>query len=244
MMGKTHLIVSSGVTLSILGIMGQEITLPVIAITAVSALLPDIDEPNSLIVSRTLPVPLVRTFKFFLFILSVVIYFAGAAYSPWNMALAFLIAVTAVMPGRSIRKLILLLLGAACFFLSPVFSPWQYIAGSILIICALVPHRGLTHTLYAPIGWAALLYWTTYHVDPAIWLAGGLSYLIHLFPCDAITARGITPLPPLKWKWRLKWMSTGSRSGSIVESASILLTIILIWYVFFRNDPSVVMPVG
>lgn len=235
-MGRTHLIVSSGVTLSVLALTGQKITIPVIAVTAISAILPDIDEPNSLLVSRSLPTPLVKLFKLLFIILAGLIYILGSAYTPWNIALACLLGILVFLPGRSIRKLMLLILGFACFFLDSALTPWHYMIGCLIIVCAVAPHRGITHTLYAPIGWAALLFWTTRHVDPAIWFAGGVSYLIHLIPCDALTNRGIRLLPPFQWRWRVKWVSTGRWSGTILESASILITIILVWYVFFRNS--------
>lgn len=235
-MGKTHLIVSTGVTVSVLGMFGQDITLPVIAVSAVSALLPDIDEPNALLVSKSLPTPVVNVFKGLLVLFAIFIYFVGADAAPWNIALACLIAALIILPERSLRTLMMIVLGLVCIFILPSYSPWNYIVGCILIISAIVPHRGLTHTLYAAIGWAILLYYTTRHIHPNLWLAGGLSYFIHLFPCDTVTSRGIQPLPPLKWKWRLNLMTTGKPSGKIVEGASIIITFLLIWYVFFREN--------
>ncbi len=240
-MGKTHLVVSTGVTLSVLGMMGHEITLPVMAVAAASALLPDIDEPNAALVSRTLPTPVVMTFKLMLILLAIFIYFKGSAHAPWHIAVAVLIAAAALLPGRTIRKIIMLLIGAVCLAIGAPWQPWSYIIGCLLVLSALATHRGLTHSLYAPIAWAALLYWSTSSIHPSLWLAGGISYFIHLIPCDVVTVQGIRPLPPLKWKWRLKWMSTGSWSGSIVENATILLTIVFVWYVFFRSDSSAVM---
>ena len=47
MMGRAHLIISTGVTLSVMGMSGVPVTLPAAAVALVSSLLPDIDEPNS-----------------------------------------------------------------------------------------------------------------------------------------------------------------------------------------------------
>lgn len=241
MMGKTHLIVSGGVTVSVLGLYGAEITLPVLAVTAISALLPDIDEPNALLLARTLPNKLLRILQAGLIIIASFIYFGGKAYAPWHIVLAALVGIVSFMPGRSLRKLIMFLIGIVCLMLDSIFAPWHYIIGCTLMMCAVVPHRGITHTIYAPIGWAALLYATTRQLDPNLWLAGGISYLIHVIPCDAVTNQGIRPLPPLKWRLRLKWVSTGKWTGTLVETTSILLTILLVWYVFFRGQAIVLV---
>ncbi|MEK4189378.1 hypothetical protein [Paenibacillus sp. FSL L8-0494] len=60
MMGRAHLAISTGVTISILGLADYKITVPVVAVIVVSSLHPDIDEPNSLLVSRELPTSLLR----------------------------------------------------------------------------------------------------------------------------------------------------------------------------------------
>ncbi|MEK5280857.1 MULTISPECIES: hypothetical protein [Paenibacillus] len=48
------------ITISILGLADYKITVPVVAVIVVSSLHPDIDEPNSLLVSRELPTSLLR----------------------------------------------------------------------------------------------------------------------------------------------------------------------------------------
>jgi inner membrane protein len=66
MMGKAHLVISSGVTLSVLGLAHENISLPVIGVAIVSSLLPDIDEPNALLVSRAIPTRFLRMLQVFL----------------------------------------------------------------------------------------------------------------------------------------------------------------------------------
>lgn len=232
MMGKSHLVISTGVTLSVLGIIDEKITLPVIAITAVSALLPDIDEPNSLLVSRAIPTSLLRVLQIALIGLGIFLYFSGQAYAPWNTALAVLVGIVSLMPTRSLRNVVMILIGVGLILFGQPYIPWNYVVGALLIICALLPHRGLTHTLYGVFGWTALLYFSTIGYGQTIWIAGGLSYLLHLL-ADSLTNRGIRPIPPLKWRFKLNLMSTGTWKGSIVENAFIILTIVMVYLVFF-----------
>ena len=180
MMGKSHLIISTGVTLSVLGIAGQQITVLVVAVTAISALLPDIDEPNSLIVSRALPTRFIRYVQLALIGLGVFLYFFGAAYTPWNAILAVLVGVVSFMPTRTLRNVMMVLIGAGLILYGHTFIPWNYIIGSLVILCALLPHRGLTHTVYGVVGWTVLLYFSTFGYDHTIWIAGGITVLAPL----------------------------------------------------------------
>ncbi|XEC93729.1 hypothetical protein AB6A23_20585 [Paenibacillus tarimensis] len=54
MLGRSHLIISTGITCSLLEIANQSFTIPVAALTVISSLLPDIDEPHSLLVTRAI----------------------------------------------------------------------------------------------------------------------------------------------------------------------------------------------
>jgi len=234
MMGKTHLFVGTGVTLSVLALANEKITLPVIAITAVSAILADIDEPNALLVSRAIPKQLIRLLQMLLIGLALVVFFAGSLYAPWNTVLAILLGSVSFMPTRTIRNIIMILIGITLIAYGNTFIPWNYIIGSILIICAIVPHRGLTHTIYGVIGWSILLFCATHTYGHTIWIAGGLSYLLHLL-ADALTNHGIRPLPPFKFRLKLPIMSTGTMKGSIVESICIGLTIILVLFSFLSG---------
>lgn len=237
MMGKSHLVISTGVTLSVLAMADQKITLPVAAVTAVSALLPDIDEPNSLLVSRAIPTRFLRFLQLALVALGIFLYFYGKAIAPWNTVLAVLVGLVAFLPTRSLRNVVMILIGAGMLFFGHTWIPWNIVIGSLLIICALLPHRGLTHTLYGVIGWTALLYFASIGYGHTLWIAGGLSYLLHLL-CDSVTNHGIRPLPPFDWKLKLNLMSTGTWKGSIVEGGFILLTFVLVYFVFFRQLPT------
>lgn len=235
-MGKSHLIISTGVTLSVLGMADYKISLPVAAVTAVSALLPDIDEPNSLLVSRAIPKRFIQLFQIALVGLGAVLYFLGQAFAPWNILLAVLVGLVSFMPTRSLRNVVMILIGAGLIAFGHSLVPWSYLAGSLLIVCALLPHRGLTHTLYGLVGWILILFFSTNHYDTSIWIAGGLSYLLHLL-ADSVTNRGIRPFPPFEWRLKLNLMSTGTWKGTIVETGFIGLTSVLVWFVFFRNFP-------
>jgi inner membrane protein len=64
-------------------------------------------------------------------------------------------------------------------------------------------------------------------------IAGGLSYLLHLL-ADALSQRGIQPLPPIPWKLRVPLMRSGKFSASVVETTAIGFTFILVWIVFIQ----------
>ncbi|KGE19003.1 metal-dependent hydrolase [Paenibacillus wynnii] len=236
MMGKSHFIISTGVTLSAMSLLGYEISIPVIAVAALSSLLPDIDEPNSLLVRKAIPEFLLRGLQIALLGGAVYLYFAGIAAPPWNIILALLVGSVSFLPGRRLRHLVMLLIALGLFAFGEAYDPWHYIAACALALSALVPHRGLTHTLYAVAGWGALLYFASLgRVDgSSIWIAGGMSYALHLL-ADSLTQHGITPLPPLPFKLRLKLMSTGTKKGSAVEKVCIMLTLTLFIYVFILS---------
>ncbi|OBZ11575.1 hypothetical protein A8L34_14565 [Bacillus sp. FJAT-27264] len=236
MMGKSHLIISTGVTLSVMNLLGYEITIPAIAVAAVSSLMPDIDEPNSLLVRKAIPEFVLRILQVALIGAAIYLYFAGLAQPPWNIALALLVGSVSFLPGRRLRHLVMILIAVGLVAFADAYDPWNYIAACILIIASIVPHRGLTHTLYGVAGWGALLYFASLGMNDggSLWIAGGLSYALHLL-ADSITQRGITPLPPLPFKLRLRLMSTGTKKGSAVENVCILLTLALVVYVFILS---------
>ena len=60
MMGRSHLIIGTGVSLSVLQLLGMQVTAPAVTVALIGSLLPDIDEPNSLLVSKALPSSLIR----------------------------------------------------------------------------------------------------------------------------------------------------------------------------------------
>ncbi|MFE4710813.1 MULTISPECIES: metal-dependent hydrolase [Paenibacillus] len=236
MMGKSHLIISTGVTLSVMNLLGYEITIPAIAVAAVSSLMPDIDEPNSLLVRKAIPEFVLRILQVALIGAAIYLYFAGLAQPPWNIALALLVGSVSFLPGRRLRHLVMILIAVGLVAFADAYDPWNYIAACILIVSSVVPHRGLTHTLYGVAGWGALLYFASLGMNDggSLWIAGGLSYALHLL-ADSVTQRGITPLPPLPFKLRLRLMSTGTKKGSAVENVCILLTLVLVIYAFILS---------
>ncbi|MRN51837.1 metal-dependent hydrolase [Paenibacillus monticola] len=233
MMGKSHLLISTGVTLSVMSLLGYENTIPALAVAALSSLLPDIDEPNSLLVRKAIPEFLLRGLQIALIGAAIYLYFAGIAPYPWNIVLALLVGSVSFLPGRRLRHLVMLLIALWLFAFADAYDPWNYIAACALAIAAVVPHRGLTHTLYGVAGWSGLLYYVSLSMNDggSLWIAGGMSYALHLL-ADSLTQRGITPLPPLPFKLRLKLMSTGTKQGSAFENICILLTLALVIYVF------------
>lgn len=153
MMGKSHFIISTGITLSVMNLLGYEITVPAAAVAAVSSLLPDIDEPNSLLVRSAVPESVLRLLQVALIGAAIYLYFAGIVETPWNMVLALLVGSVSFLPGRRLRQLVMLLIALALFAFAADYDPWNYIAACILVVASVVPHRGITHTLYAVAGW-------------------------------------------------------------------------------------------
>lgn len=233
MMGKSHLVISTGVTLSAMSLLGLQITIPAVAVAVVSSLLPDIDEPNSMLVRKAVPEFLLRILQVSLIGAAIYLYFAGIAEPPWNMALALLVGSVSFLPSRRLRHLVMLLIALALFAFADAYDPWNYIAACVLVVASVVPHRGITHTLYAVAGWGALLYFVSPGMEDggSLWIAGSLSYGLHLL-ADSLTQRGITPLPPIPFKLRLKLMSTGTKKGSAVEKVCVMLTLALAVYTF------------
>lgn len=236
MMGRAHIVISTGVSLSVLGLAGVPVTLPAAAVAAVSSLLPDIDEPNSILVRTVIPTWLLRILQLVLVGAALLVYAYGEAYAPWHLALAGLIGIVSFLPGRTMRHVVMFMIGLGVLEFGDDFAPWNTIAACVLILSSLVTHRGLTHSLYAAAGWPALLYYGS-SGDPgglSVWLAGGLSYALHL-AADMLTNRGIKPLPPLRFRLRIPVMSTGTRQGGLVENVCIALTFVMVWYVFIAS---------
>lgn len=233
MMGRAHLVISTGLSVSVLSLTGHEITLPVVAVAALSSLLTDIDEPNSLLVSRAISKRVIRVFQLLLLLAAAGICFLGKVLTPWNFAVALFIMTFTMLPSRRIKNVIMLLGGFGLLTLGGQFTPWHYIAGAILIIVPFLPHRGLTHTLYGLTGWTLILFFAT--GDRSIWLAGCLSYMLHIL-ADAITNRGVRILPPFQFVLRFRVMSTGTFKGAMVEYLCMGATIGVVWFTFFKDS--------
>ncbi|MDN8593160.1 metal-dependent hydrolase [Paenibacillus sp. 11B] len=234
MMGRSHFVISTGLTLSALAILNQPITIPAILITGISALLPDIDEPNSLIVSRTLPKGLIRLLQLLLIATGAVVFFSGVMPWPWNIGIAIAIGLFSFLPLRTLRNMCMVGIGTSLIVVGQGIAPWNYIIGALLVVCVFLPHRGLTHTIYGLGIWAAILYFASHEISSAIWIGGSLSYALHLL-ADSLTNRGIRPLPPFKYRLKFNLMSTGSRWGGVVEGACIGLTVIILVITFYTG---------
>jgi inner membrane protein len=234
MMGRTHLIISSGMTLSILSLSGQGITLPAAAVAVVSSLLPDIDEPNSLLLQKTMPKQLLQVIKLMLIAAGIVFIaysYLQAFFVPFSYVIGVMMIAACFIHQRLFRQLLMAALGALMLYIGVEAGPWWATVGALLMVCSVLPHRGLTHSVYGVCIWGAVLYFASIPLDAPLWLSGVISYSLHLL-CDVLTKHGIQPLPPLKWKWRLPIMSTGKFSGFLVESLCLTLTFVLMWNAF------------
>ncbi|WP_051086695.1 metal-dependent hydrolase [Saccharibacillus kuerlensis] len=231
MMGKAHFIIGTGVSLSLLALTGAPVTPGAVAIAGISSLLPDIDHPNSMLVTRALPDRLLRILQSAMLLIAAALLFYAPIEQPWNSVLAAVAVVAMFLPEQALRKGAFVLIGLAVIVLGESYAPWNRMGGILLIVFSLAPHRGITHTFYAAGAWTLLLYGLASSHGPSIWMAGGLGYLLHL-ACDSVTKNGIRPLPPLKWKIRFALMTTGKKSGKRVERIGIWITIILCAGVF------------
>ncbi|MDO3408514.1 metal-dependent hydrolase [Saccharibacillus sp. CPCC 101409] len=231
MMGKAHFIIGTGVSLSLLALSGQPVTAGAVAIAGVSSLLPDIDHPNSILVTRALPDRLLRILQSAMLLVAAAVLFYAPLEQPWNSVLAAIAVIAMFLPEQALRKGAFVLIGLAVIIFGERYAPWNRMGGILLIVFSLAPHRGITHTVYATAAWTLLLYGLTGSHGSSIWIAGGLAYALHLI-CDSLTKNGIRPLPPLKWKLRFALMTTGKKSGKRVERIGIGLTAVLFAAVF------------
>ncbi|MDF2963542.1 MAG: metal-dependent hydrolase [Paenibacillus sp.] len=234
MTGRTHLIVGTGVTLSVLSIIGQPVTLPGVAVAAVSSLLPDIDEPNSLLMQKTMPKSVLNKIKLALVAagLGFILYcYLQSFFVPYSYGIGGLMIAACLIHQRLFRQLLMIITGGLMLYIGGSAGPWWASIGALLMVCAVLPHRGLTHSLYGIFIWGGVLYFASVRLQMPLWIPGILAYTLHLL-CDVLTKHGIQPLPPLKWKCRIPLMSTGKFSGFFVESICITLTFVLFWNAF------------
>src|SRR5690606_26129205 len=110
----------------------EPITLPVVAVAACSALLPDIDEPNSLLLSRVLSTRFLRFFQFVIVLLAIVIALYGMAYAPWNYLIALFGGSVAFLHNRMLRLIVMIITGVGLLAVGHYFAPWNYIIGCLL----------------------------------------------------------------------------------------------------------------
>jgi inner membrane protein len=236
MTGRTHLIVSTGVTLAVLSMLGQAVTLPSAAVAVISSLLPDIDEPNSLLMQKTMPKTVLNKLKLALAAAGVgfIVYcYFEAFYVPYSYGIGILVIAASLTNQRLFRQLLMIVIGGLMLYFGGTAGPWWGTIGALLMVCAVLPHRGLTHSVYGVLIWGAVLYFASIQLGMQLWLSGVAAYSLHL-ACDMLTKQGIHPLPPLKWKLRLPLMSTGKFSGFLVESVCITLTFVLVWKAFIE----------
>ncbi|WP_337035140.1 metal-dependent hydrolase [Paenibacillus illinoisensis] len=233
MMGRSHLIISTGLSLSAVSIFDVALSLPMMAIAVVSSLLPDIDEPNSLLLSKTLPKRFIQGIQITGLLIAALIFLLQPMEALWNNIIVGATLLVSVRPIGSLRNILIIVIGGLLFWAAPSENGiWFYVIGATLIVCALAPHRGITHSAYGLLGWTAILYFATFGYGDEIWIVGSLSYLLHLI-ADSITNRGIRPLPPFQFRIRLRLMSTGTFKGHLVEQGFIVITLATVIMMFF-----------
>ncbi|GMK41634.1 hypothetical protein PCCS19_46910 [Paenibacillus sp. CCS19] len=232
MKGSSHLVVSTGISLALTALIQPTLTPMAAAAAVIGSLLPDLDEPNGLLANRTFPKAAIRTLQVVLLLAAGAVVWLTSAQYPLNLAAGAVIGLSAFASIRWLRTMLMLIVGGALTVGGVIYDTRLSAAGLTLVVSSLVPHRGFTHTLYATGLWTAALYWMAPD-ELSVPIAGGLSYLLHLL-ADALSQRGIQPLPPIPWKLRVPLMRSGKFSAAVVETAAIGFTFILVWIVFVQ----------
>jgi inner membrane protein len=234
MTGRTHLIVSTGVTVSVLQMTGLGVTIPGFVIALISSLLPDIDEPNSLLLQKSIPKSLILKCKIGLAAAAIGLSayaYVQTLFLPYSYIISVMMIALCLVNQRLFRQLVMAALGGLLLYMGAEGGPWFAAIGALIMVCSVLPHRGLTHSVYGVLIWGGLLYAASIQLMMPLYMAGAVSYSLHLL-CDAFTKHGVQLLPPAKWKLRIPIMSTGKFSGFLVENLFITLTIVLLWHAF------------
>lgn len=230
MRGSAHLAIGLITGVAIAGLVpGIPFSLPGIALAGFSALAPDLDHPESRLSKRLgFTQGYVRwAFAGVALALTAYAYFqlrpGPDQRLSYTAALAFgLIGVA--LQGGSARRLALLFtgLGTVLIGLYAQFL-WLSLVGTFIALAPFTSHRSWTHTI-----WAAALW--TYIGDLAnrslgwhgvAYFAGG-GYISHIL-ADTLTKSGVRWLLPLTdYSFKIPLLSTGSKSGNVIEAAICL----------------------
>jgi inner membrane protein len=137
----------------------------------------------------------------------------------YTAALAFGLLGVALQ-GGSARKLALLFTGLATV-LAGLYAQflWLSLLGTFICLAPFTGHRTWTHTLWATALWTYI----GYLADHALGWRGiaqyaGAGYVSHLL-ADTLTKSGVQWLRPLDVCFRIPLLSTGSKTGNVLEAA-------------------------
>ncbi len=230
MRGSAHLAIGLITGVAVAGLVsGVPFSLPGIALAGFSALAPDLDHPESRLSQRLGFAQGYVRWAFGAAALGL------AAYAYFQLrpgpdqrlsyvaALAFgLLAVA--LQGGSARKLALLFtgLGTVLVGLYTHFL-WLSLLGSFISVAPFTSHRSWTHTLWATAFWTYIGYLANRSLGwHGVAHYAGAGYASHLL-ADTLTKSGVRWLLPLAdFSFKIPLLSTGSKTGNLIEAAICL----------------------
>lgn len=230
MRGSAHLAIGLITGVAVAGLVsGVKFSPAGIALAGFSALAPDLDHPESRLSKR---LGFAQGYVRWAFG-AVALALAGYAYLvlqpgadqrfTYTAALAFgLIGVA--MQGGSARRLALLFtgLGTVLIGLYAQFL-WLSLLGTFIALAPFTAHRSWTHTIWATALWTYIGYLANKSLGwHGVAHFAGAGYASHIL-ADTLTKSGVRWLLPLTdYSFKIPLLSTGTKSGNVIEAAICL----------------------
>ncbi|SHH06818.1 metal-dependent hydrolase [Tepidibacter thalassicus] len=207
---------------------------------SVCSLLPDIDEPHSIISNALIKSSFSKTiYRYTLYIINMITLFI-LIYINKNLILNFIISFSIIILIENklkhiiLRKCLFSLLSIIlCLSLYYIKAPFPFISLSIFFgIAPWLKHRGFTHSILG----AMFMYYLLKEIEKLLGLEyialyGSIGYLSHLFLGDIFTKMGIPIFYPISnKKISLGFIKVGSFIGNIFEAIYIFIYFLIIIY--------------
>ena len=225
MRGSSHLAIGLITGVAIAGLVpGLPFSVPGIALAGFSSLAPDLDHPESRLSKRLgFTQNYVRwAFAAGALAIAAYAYFQLNAGSEqrlyYTVALAFGL-LGAGMQGGSARRLALLFTGLATVVAGLYTEQlWLSLLGTFVALAPFTSHRSWTHTIWATALWTYIGHLADRHLGwRGVALYAGTGYASHLV-ADSLTKAGVRWfLPVFNYSFKIPLISTGSRSGNLLE---------------------------
>ena len=229
MRGSAHLAIGLITGVAVAGLVsGVKFSPAGIALAGFSALAPDLDHPESRLSKR---LGFAQGYVRWAFG-AVALGLAGYAYLllkpgpdqrlTYTAALAFGL-IGFALQGGSARRLALLFTGLGTV-LAGLYAQfvWLSLLGAFISLAPFTAHRSWTHTIWA----AALWTYIGYLANRSLGWQGvahfaGAGYVSHLV-ADSLTKSGVRWLLPFEYSFKIPLLSTGTKSGNLIEVAICL----------------------
>ena len=230
MRGSAHLAIGLITGVAVAGLVpGVPFSLPGIALAGFSALAPDLDHPESRLSQRLGFAQGYVRWAFGAAALGLAAY-AYFQLRPgpdqrlsYTAALAFGLLGVALQ-GGSARKLALLFTGLGTV-LAGLYAQllWLSLLGTFIALAPFTAHRSWTHTIWATALWTYIGYLGNRSLGwHGVAQFAGAGYVSHLL-ADTLTKSGVRWLLPLTdFSFKIPLLSTGSKTGNIIEAAICL----------------------